>query len=104
MIPARRVVTGTPASPRSASDLTAVAQVRGQVVGILAEAAEVDDPLHARFGGGVGERAGRGVVTGREIGVSEGVHQVEGDLTPGEGREQGRLPWTSPYTACPAPG
>ena len=47
-MPARRVVTGTPSAAEQSLDLLTAAQVRGQVVVLVAEAAEVDDALAAR--------------------------------------------------------
>ena len=62
MIPARRLVTGTPVDAEQALDLAPAAQVGGQVVGVVAEPAQVDDLAQARSGRGPGEAAGRGGV------------------------------------------
>jgi hypothetical protein len=59
-------------------DLAAAAQVPGQLVTVLAQAAEVDDPVDP--GRGSSEGARRIGVLALEVRVVQGVHQVVGDL------------------------
>ena len=89
MMPARSTVTGTPAAAEQALHLAAAAQVRGELVGLAAEPAEVDDLPHARLGGGPPERAGRLGVEPLEVLGVQRVHQVVGGRAAGEGAAAG---------------
>ena len=58
-MPARSIVTGTPPLAEQLLDLAAAAQVRGQVVGVVAEPAEVDDPAQPGVRGGAARTTAR---------------------------------------------
>ena len=89
MIPARRTVTGTPADAEQLLDLAAAAQVRRQVVAVVAEAAEVDDALQPGSRGRPAERRGRRGVLALEVRVAERVHEVVGGVAAGQRRAAG---------------
>jgi hypothetical protein len=54
--------------------------MRREGVVVLAEAAEVHDLRNAGSGRSISEGAGAGPVALGEVGVGQGVHQVEGDV------------------------
>ena len=74
------------ASAEQVLDLTAATQVRGQVVRVVTQAAQVDDAAQARAGGRLAERDGPGGVLALEVRVLQGVHQVVRGLTAGHRR------------------
>ena len=67
-----------PAPAEQPLHLAPAAQVRGQVVAVVTEPAEVDDPLEPGVGRGGGERAGGRGVPLLEVLIAERVHQVVG--------------------------
>ncbi len=77
-----------PALAQQPLHLAAAAEVVGQVVGVLPETAQVDDPAHPGVGGRPAERAGGVRVLVHEVGVPEAVHQVVGGVAALQGRAQ----------------
>jgi hypothetical protein len=76
--------------PEQLLDLVAAAQVRRQVVLAGPEAAQVDDAGDALVRRGPPERGRTLGVALFEVGVAEGVHEVEGHLAAGERGPQRR--------------
>ncbi len=85
-MPARSVVTGTPDSAEGRLDLAAAAQVGGQLLAVVAETAEVDDPLQAGRSAAAPERRRSGGVLVLEVVVVQGVHEVVGGVAAGHRR------------------
>ena len=69
-----------------ATRLDAAAQMRREVGRVVAEAAEVDDLPEARRRRLARDRLGRGAVAALEVGRSQGVDEVVGDVGAGERR------------------
>jgi hypothetical protein len=78
-----------PARAEQVLDLTAAPQMGGEVVRVVAQAAQVDDAVKASPGSRLAEGGGPGGVHALEVRVLEGVHQVVRGLAAGHGRLQG---------------
>ena len=86
-MPARNAVVGA-RSQQDRLDLAPAAQVRRQVIVVVAQSAEIDDLGQARAVCGVRERVRTGAVAFGEVGVRQGVHEVVRRVVPGERASQ----------------
>ncbi len=92
-----------PALAQQPLDLAAAAQVRREVVGVVPEAAEVDDAAHPGVGGRPAEAAGGLGVLVLEVGGVQAVHEVVGGVAALQRGPQRGLVGDVPRTASPAP-